>query len=103
MEITKTMKVSYPTVTYHSAEVFTAVKVSSESDLPLGADQWTAEQQYAHLSQLANQTMVNEFFNQYRAIQEQIVSKYSSTLYRMFDDQTELELIKQGRIKPNAK
>lgn len=100
MEITKTLKISYPTVTYHSAELFTAVKVT-ESDIPTNVP---PEQKYQYLNQLADSQLIHCFSTEYQQVYQNFVEKYQGQyVSRIISDPLEQQLIQQGRIKTDAK
>lgn len=99
MEVTKTLKISYPTVTYHSAELFVAVKVT-ESDIPEGIQ---SQDKFGYLNTLADSQLIHAFQTEYGQVNQHLVQSYGGQYVSgILTPEVEAKLIHEGRIRTDA-
>lgn len=100
MEITKTLKITYPTVTYHGAELFVAVKVT-ENDIPENVG--PLERSYGYLNKLADQKLIEAFTSEYQTVSQHLVNQYGGQyVTSIIPHDLEQQLIQSGRIRTDA-
>ncbi len=95
MEVTKAIKATYPTVTYGSVEIFTAVKIS-DADLPASQQALPLQEKAQQLDQWATHLAQQGFIHEYEQVSNNLAGKY---LGGILPPQVEQHLMQTGRLK----
>lgn len=96
MELVKSMKAVYPTVTYGKVEVFTSVKLT-EGDLPAEVGSLPLDQRHKYMDEWLTALLCRGFAQEYQQIHDNIADRYLTTVVPV---QVEQRWIAQGRLKP---